>query len=254
VLIGKKWLTEQNEYGRRRLDVPSDWVRLEVQTALTSSGSVIPVLVDDAPPPPKEALADLPSLEALSSRQGASLRTKDWDTDFTALVERLTKLGLRVLTEEQAERVIIPGRIATRGRMPFVGRTAELDELAESLSAIGAAGVVVVRGRPGVGKSELAREYARRCQARYRNGAFFIPMEQGKIPVDLATYGSRNLGLTPRGLNIEDQCTSVLRNLAAPTLLIYDNVADPDTVQPWLPADDESTHVLITTTWEDWHP
>ncbi|MCP4408204.1 MAG: TIR domain-containing protein, partial [Gammaproteobacteria bacterium] len=29
VLIGRKWLTEQNEYGRRRLDVSGDWVRRE---------------------------------------------------------------------------------------------------------------------------------------------------------------------------------------------------------------------------------
>lgn len=84
VLIGKKWLTEQNEYGRRRLDVPGDWVRREVETALVGSGSVIPVLVDDAPLPPKEAFADLPSLKALSSRQGVPLRTKDWDRDFAA--------------------------------------------------------------------------------------------------------------------------------------------------------------------------
>ncbi len=253
VLIGKKWLTEQNEYGSRRLDVPGDWVRREVETALLNAGSVIPVLVDGASPPPKEAFADVQSMAALSSRQGARLRIQDWDTDFSALVERLAATGLRVLTAEEAERAIIPGRIATRGQTPFVGRSAELDELAQRLPPIGTAGVVVVRGKPGVGKSEVAREYARRHQASYASGAFFIAMEQGKLPVDLATYGSRNLGLEPSGLKIEDQCAFVLRNLAAPTLLIYDNVAEPDAVLSWLPADDECTHVLITTTWEDWH-
>ncbi len=254
VLIGRKWLTEQNEYGRRRLDVPSDWVRREVETALLHARSVIPVLVDCVPPPPAEAFADLPSIAALSSRQGARLRTKDWDTDFSALVKRLAATGLRVLTAEEAERVIIPGRIATRGQTPFVGRAAELDALAERLPPIGTAGVVVIRGKPGVGKSEVAREYARRHQASYTNGAFFIAMEQGKIPVDLATYGSRNLGLHAGGLKVEDQCAFVLRNLAAATLLIYDNVAEPEAVLPWLPADDECTHVLLTTTSEDWYP
>ena len=77
-------------------------------------------------------------------------------------------------------------------------------------------------------------------------------MEQGKIPVDLVSHGSRNLGLNPGGRKIEDQCSFVLRNLGASTLLIYDNVTVPNAVGPWLPADDESTHVLITTTWEDW--
>jgi len=252
VLIGKKWLTEQDEYGRRRLDVSGDWVRREVETALVSAGSVIPVLVDKASLPPKAAFDDLPSISALSSRQAAHLRIKDWDTDFSALVEKLAGLGMRNLTGTEVERPIIPGRIATRGPTPFIGRSAELDELAELLPAIGTAGVVVVRGMSGVGKSEVAREYARRNQAGYTNGAFFIAMEQGKTPVDLATYGRRNLGLDPGELKIEDQCTFVLRSLEAPTLLVYDNVADPEVIRPWLPADDECTHVLITTTWEDW--
>ena len=252
VLIGKKWLTEQNEYGRRRLDVPGDWVRGEVEEALVNNGRVVPVLVDDTSPPPAEAFADLPSIAALSSCQGAPLRTKDWETDFSGLVDLLASKGLSVLTEADAERVIVPGRIATRGQTPFVGRSDELGELGDRLPPIGTAGVVVVRGKPGVGKSELAREYARRYQASYANGAFFIGMEQGKVPVDLVTYGSRNLGLNPGGLKFEDQCSFVLRNLGASTLLIYDNVTDPDAVGLWLPADDESTHVLITTTWEDW--
>ncbi len=118
VLIGKKWLTEQNEHGRRRLHVPGDWVRREVETALLNARSVIPVLVDDASPPPTEAFAGVPSIAALSSRQGALQRTKDWDTDFSALVERLAATGPRVLTAAEAERAIIPGRIATRGQTP----------------------------------------------------------------------------------------------------------------------------------------
>ncbi|MEJ2405356.1 MAG: toll/interleukin-1 receptor domain-containing protein, partial [Candidatus Thiodiazotropha sp.] len=253
VLIGKKWLTEQNQYGRRRLDLPEDWVRREIEAALSSAGVVIPVLVDGASPPLAESLVDVPSIAELSSHQAAALRTADWDADFNALVEKLVARGLQVITAEAGKRPIIPGRIASRGQTPFVGRDAELEDLTERLPAIGEAGVVVVRGKPGVGKSEVAREYARRHQDRYGNGAFFIAMEQGKIPVGLATYGSRNLGLAPSGLNIEEQCAFVLRNLQAPTLFIFDNVANPDDVLPWLPADDETTHVLITTTWEEWY-
>ncbi len=252
VLIGKKWLTEQDQYGRRRLDVPGDWVRREVETALLAAQYVIPVLVDGAAPPPKEAFADLSSIAALSNRQAARLRTTEWDTDLGALIERLAVTGLHASARTEAERPTIPGRITSRGHTPFVGRAAELDELAERLPPIGTAGVVVVRGKPGVGKSEVAREYARRHQANYANGAFFIAMENGEIPVDLATYGSRNLRLDPRGLAIEEQCAFVLRSLAGPTLLIYDNVTEPNAVLPWLPADDECTHVLVTTTWEDW--
>src|SRR5688572_29444913 len=34
VLIGKQWLTMKRRGGRRRLDEPADWVRLEIETGL----------------------------------------------------------------------------------------------------------------------------------------------------------------------------------------------------------------------------
>jgi hypothetical protein len=67
VLIGKKWLTLQDEfeYGRRRMDNQTDWVRREVEEALKIDGRVVPMLVDDASPVPPAALVDLPSMVKL---------------------------------------------------------------------------------------------------------------------------------------------------------------------------------------------
>jgi hypothetical protein len=108
VLIGKKWLTEQNDYGIRRLDVPGDWVRLEVEAALTKRKRVIPVLVDDAAPPPEAAFRNLPSLVALASCQGALLRTREWDRDFGVLADLLTSRGLRVAEANTGSPAITP--------------------------------------------------------------------------------------------------------------------------------------------------
>src|SRR5215207_10499359 len=47
-LIGRQWLTLTDEEGQRRLEDPDDYVRLEIQTALTRGVRVIPVLVDNA--------------------------------------------------------------------------------------------------------------------------------------------------------------------------------------------------------------
>src|SRR5450631_2121980 len=44
-VIGERWLTITDEYGRRRLDNPEDLVRLEIEAALTRGVRVIPVLV-----------------------------------------------------------------------------------------------------------------------------------------------------------------------------------------------------------------
>src|ERR1041384_136459 len=56
VVIGKNWLKSADGYGRRRLDLPDDWVRLEIAAALSRWLLVIPLLVEDAELPPAEAL------------------------------------------------------------------------------------------------------------------------------------------------------------------------------------------------------
>jgi formylglycine-generating enzyme required for sulfatase activity len=50
-LIGREWLSAQDEQGRRKLDNPRDFVRVEIGTALKREILVIPVLFDDAAMP-----------------------------------------------------------------------------------------------------------------------------------------------------------------------------------------------------------
>jgi len=66
-LIGDRWLTITSEDGQRRLEDPGDFVRLEIEAALTRGIRVIPVLVDGARMP---RAGDLPaSLAKLVRRQ-----------------------------------------------------------------------------------------------------------------------------------------------------------------------------------------
>ena len=55
-LIGEQWLTITDEHGRRRLDDPDDFVRLEIEAALTRNVRVIPILVDGARMPRADEL------------------------------------------------------------------------------------------------------------------------------------------------------------------------------------------------------
>src|SRR5512135_2594450 len=76
-VIGPRWLGETDESGRRRVDDPGDWVRIEIETALKRDIPVIPLLVDGASFPRGE---DLPSsLQELLYRNGMPVRS---DPDF----------------------------------------------------------------------------------------------------------------------------------------------------------------------------
>ena len=70
-LIGEDWLTITDADGRRRLDDPHDFVRLEIEAALARDVRVIPILVDGARMPAAEELPN--SLSKLARRQALEL-------------------------------------------------------------------------------------------------------------------------------------------------------------------------------------
>jgi DNA-binding SARP family transcriptional activator/tetratricopeptide (TPR) repeat protein len=59
----------------------------------------------------------------------------------------------------------LPPFVAARVRMPFIGRRPQLDDIARAIATVGESGnhLVLVSGEPGVGKSTLAAEAARRA-------------------------------------------------------------------------------------------
>lgn len=69
-IIGKDWVNAKNEAGQRRLDDPSDFVRLETASALKRDIPVIPVLVHGARMPRPEQLPD--DLKELASATALS--------------------------------------------------------------------------------------------------------------------------------------------------------------------------------------
>ena len=85
-LIGEGWLDSKDAQGRRRLDNPRDFVRLEIETALQRGVRVIPILVDGAEMPPAESLPE--SLRPLTERQAVSISPERVEID--RLVKALT--------------------------------------------------------------------------------------------------------------------------------------------------------------------
>jgi hypothetical protein len=107
-LIGDRWLTITGDDGRRRLDDPDDFVRLEMEAALTRDVRVIPVLIDGARMPQAAELP--PSLAPLVRRQALELSPSRFDSDIGRLLRALDK----GLAEAQA-RGVPPAEPAPQG-------------------------------------------------------------------------------------------------------------------------------------------
>jgi len=93
-IIGPRWSTMADAAGKRRLDDPGDYARLEIATALKRSDvRVIPVLVEGAVMPGAD---DLPEeLKPLARRNAIELTDKRWEFDVSTLVDTLRKaLGI----------------------------------------------------------------------------------------------------------------------------------------------------------------
>lgn len=90
VVIDRDWLTLTDASGRRLIDDPSDWIHREIAEAVAAGVRVVPVLVDDTPPPSEDDLP--PELRAVAGSQGAWVRRKHTRSDIDVLIRRLREI------------------------------------------------------------------------------------------------------------------------------------------------------------------
>lgn len=84
VIIGKQWLTTTDRQGKRRLDNPHDFVRLEIAAGLKRNTRVIPVLIQGASIPDS---AELPEeLRPLTRRNAHEINDKNFHHDVSELI------------------------------------------------------------------------------------------------------------------------------------------------------------------------
>ncbi|HKO55613.1 MAG TPA: FxSxx-COOH system tetratricopeptide repeat protein, partial [Thermoanaerobaculia bacterium] len=134
----------------------------------------------------------------------------------------------------------------------FVGREELLDDLARALAKDSAAAVVqAISGLGGVGKTQIAIEYAYRKRADYK----LVWWIRSELPTTLASdYAAL---ANPLGLSTAaDQAVTVAAVKAwlqsqEGWLLIFDNVEKPEDVAPYLPAG-RAGHVILTSRNPNW--
>ena len=157
-------------------------------------------------------------------------------------------------------RPLPPGSVMSFPSNPhFTGREEELRSLARLLEPVGTTAaigqVAAATGLGGIGKTQLAAEYAHRYGVRYPGGVFWLNMEDpAAIAAQVAACGGPGgLHLSPFPDKLPDQvaCVRQAWQRPLPRLLIFDNADDPRVVAEWRPATG-GCRLLITSRRHDW--
>jgi TIR domain len=91
VLIGPNWLNAKDGLGRRRLDAPDDWVRLEIASALKHQITIIPVRINGTDLPLRSALPE--DIQGLLNYQAVSVTHTGFRTEMAGLVRDIRAIS-----------------------------------------------------------------------------------------------------------------------------------------------------------------
>ncbi len=122
-------------------------------------------------------------------------REDNHQKSFLIRGQAVEPVGLQPPRPRSAEPPRFRSNIGSRGNLPFVGRDDAIAQIADVLRYPNVENVVVLHGPPGVGKSELAREYARLNRNRYSGGTFLVNSSTDAIAINLAEIGKSILDL-----------------------------------------------------------
>jgi hypothetical protein len=141
-------------------------------------------------------------------------------------------------------------------RLPdFVGREAWLQAVYHTLARDDRVGVVAIQGLFGVGKTQLALEYAHRYSHEY-DLVWWIPCDDTELAHGAMADLSVRLGLDDGSQPPDESNYGSLFDLLrrdqryARWLLIFDNVNEPEEIKDLIPP--TSGHVLVTTRNSRW--
>ena len=136
-------------------------------------------------------------------------------------------------------------------RPGFKGRLGLLQEVREALLSGDRAVVQALHGMGGVGKTQLAAEYAHRFAGSY-DLVWWIACEQPGLIGHQFTALAEALGCARPGAGVEAARRAVMARLHDPGrwLLVFDNAESPEDLSGWLPGG--TGHVLITSRAPGW--
>ena len=150
-----------------------------------------------------------------------------------------------------------PGSRMPLSRNPlFVGRADDLRELARALAGGATTAIAAATGLGGIGKTQLASEFAHRYGQYFAGGVFWLSFaDPGAVSSEVAACGGAG-GINILGLEDLPFDQQVARVKAAwleptPRLLVFDNCEDEALVDEWRPVSG-GCRVLLTSRRARW--
>jgi tetratricopeptide (TPR) repeat protein len=144
-----------------------------------------------------------------------------------------------------------PHNLKHSGVIEFVGRAEVLENLHHKLQQTERIAICAVAGMGGVGKTELALQYAlhHQKQGTYPGGLCWIQTGDGVVGTQIVSFARTQLDLQlPDGLELAEQVAYCWRHWrGGDVLFIFDDVRNYRQIKPYLPPAESRFKVLITT-------
>lgn len=144
-----------------------------------------------------------------------------------------------------------PNNVPRSGVAKFIGRKPELEQLHGQLQQGNLVSISAVEGMGGVGKTELAIQYAHKYASFYTGGICWLFAREFNIATQVIGFAQSRLNLKiPEGLELADQVAFCWRNWReGETLLILDDVVNySHDVEPYLPPAASTRFKVVMTT------
>jgi len=242
---------------------PERWTRSEWTATLATKERLVPLVIKPL------ASADIP--EILAPKLRRELHGLDEGAAVSALLNAVNgparptvAPGFPGTSAPVAGSTVMnaaprmPGSVGTprvwnvvRRNPDFTGRETLLTQLRDGLTAEGELVPYVLHGLGGIGKTQIALEYAHRFASQY-DVVWWVDAElAGQLPVHLTALAER-LGIVKPEAGAEHNGRALLDHLGTQDrwLLVLDNAEDPSEIACWLPAG--NGHVLITSRTPAW--
>ena len=143
----------------------------------------------------------------------------------------------------------IPDNLPRSGAPQFVGRDEEIKTLHSQLQKSELVALSAIAGMGGVGKTELAIQYAKAFKAAYPAGLCWLLARRMNIGSQIVGYALVQLGLrVPDEIELSDQVQFCWRNWPeGNVLIVLDDVTQYKEIEPYLPPENSRFKVLLTT-------